>query len=121
MTAVRFVPGPEQGDADWVVLAVELHQELVVIDLATTTVEQNMDMHQKVRRAEVFPSVMVEDDLGYSYRGKGLGKYGSSWTGTAPARHFPMEFRPAVPASARFLRITFGTMIGSNRSVVVML
>lgn len=119
MAAVRFIPGPEQGDAEWVVLAVELHQDLIVVDLATTKVEQNM--HQKLRPVELFPSVLVEDDLANSYRGKGLGRYGSSWTGTAPARHFAMEFRPAVPASARLLRITFGTTIGKNRSVVVML
>jgi hypothetical protein len=119
MPIVRFVPGPEQGASEWVVLGVELHSDLVVIDLATTKVERNM--HQKIRPVEVFPSVIVEDDLGNSYRGRGLAKYGSSWTGTAPARHFAMEFRPEVPEEARFLRITFGAKIGRNRSVVVML
>ncbi len=118
MARVRFVPGPEQGDVEWVVLGVELHQELVVVDLATKVEPPG---NAKVRPAEVLPSVRVEDDLGSSYQGKGLGKYGWSSTGTAPARHYPMEFRPAVPTGARFLRITFGTMIGRNRSVVVML
>jgi len=112
-------PRPEQGDVEWVVLGVELHQDLVVVDLATTKVDPPSDA--KVRPIEVFPSIIIEDDLGNSYRGKGLGKYGSSWTGTAPARHYPMEFRPALATDARFLRITFGTMIGRNRSVVVML
>lgn len=119
MATVRFIPGPEQGDAEWVVLAVELHEELVVVDLVTTTgIPRSIE---RVRPAEVFPSVRVEDDLGNSYRGKGLTKYGSSWTGTAPARHFAMEFKPAVSREARFLRISFGVKIGRNRSVVVML
>jgi hypothetical protein len=119
MADVRFLPGPDQGDAEWVVLGVELHQDLVVIDLATSKV--NPFGGATTRLSEEFPSVMVADDLGNSYRGKGLGKYGASWTGTAPARHFAMEFRPAVPPGARFLRISFGSMIGPNPSVVVML
>jgi hypothetical protein len=63
----------------------------------------------------------VEDDLGTAYRGKGLTLYGAGWSGNAPTAHYPMEFGPAVPAEARYLRITFGSMYDENRTVVVML
>jgi hypothetical protein len=119
MPDVRFVPGPDQGDAEFIVLAVELHKELLVVDIATT--KPFPEEFAGSRAAEEFPSVMVEDDLGNTYRGKGLGNYGASWSGNAPARHFAMAFRPAAPAEARHLRITFGVKIGRNRRVVVML
>jgi hypothetical protein len=90
MPMVRFIPGPDQGDAEIVVLGVELHQELVVIEIATTMispVQREMPRHK-------LPSVRVEDDLGTSYRGKGLAHYGWGTSGNAPAAHFPMEFGP---------------------------
>lgn len=117
MATVRFIPGPDQGDADTVVLAVEPHEDLVVIDIATAVI----DAIRRPTRRRRLPRVALEDDLGNTYRGRQLERYGVSWSGNAPAAHYPMEFRPAVPTAARFLRISFGTMIGKNRSVVVML
>jgi hypothetical protein len=117
MAAVRFIPGPDQGDADTVVLAVELHEEVVVIDIATTLVRAIQ--HFTVRH--VLPSVRVEDDLGTEYRGESLDRYGGGWSDIAPAAHYPFEVRPAVPPEARFLRITFASMYAENRTVVVML
>jgi hypothetical protein len=117
MATVRFIPGPDQGDAEIVVLGVELHEDLVVVDVATT-------MLSRIERESLrhkLPSVMVEDDLGNSYRGKSLSQYGAGWSGRARVAHYAMEFRPRLPAPARFLRISFGTMIGKNRSIVVML
>ena len=117
MAAVRFIPGPDQGDAEIVVLGVELHEELIVVDIGTT----NLSAIRQPTRRNQLPRVMVEDDLANVYGGISLGRYGSSWSGNAPAAHFPMEFRPAVAEEARFLRVTFGAMYGDNRSVVVML
>ncbi len=117
MATVRFVSGPDQLDAEIVVLGVELHQELLVIEVATTMISR---IRQETVRHKL-PSVRVEDDLGTPYRGKGLTRYGAGWSGNAPAAHYPMEFRPAVPAGVRYLRITFGSMYDGNRTVVVML
>ncbi len=116
MATVRFVPGPDQGDAEIVVLGVELHEELVVIDVATTLISA---IRHPTRRNQL-PLVRVEDDLGTDYRGKGLTRYGASWSGAAQVAHYPMEFRPPVPPGARFLRITFRGMYREDHSVVVM-
>jgi hypothetical protein len=117
MAAVRFVPGPDQGDAEIVVLGVELHEDIVVIDVATA--EIGAIRHPTVRRR--LPRVKVEDDLGNTYRGKPLERYGAGWSGAVPIAHYAMEFRPPVPSDARFLRVTFGGMYADNRTVIVML
>lgn len=117
MASVRFIPGPDQGDAEIVVLGVELHEQLVVIDIASTLI----DAVRFPTARRKLPRVGVTDDLGTTYRGKGLEHYGSGWSGSAPVAHYPMEFRGPVPPDARYLRISFGTMIGKNRGVVVML
>jgi hypothetical protein len=117
MAAVRFVPGPDQGDAETVVLGVELHEDLLVIDIAAAEIDAIR--HPTPRRQ--LPRVKVEDDLGNIYCGKPLHSYGAGWSGNVPVAHFPMALRPAVSRDARFLRITFGGMYVASRTVIVML
>jgi hypothetical protein len=85
----------------------------------SATTEIGAIRHPTVRRQ--LPRVKVEDDLGNSYRGKPLERYGASWSGNVPVAHYPMEFRPQVPSDARFLRVTFEGMYADNRTVIVML
>jgi hypothetical protein len=117
MPKVRFIPGPTQDDAETVVLGIELHEDLVVVDVATTEI----DAIRRPTRRRQLPHVRVEDDIGNTYRGIGMSHYGANWSGQAPVAHFPMEFRPTVPSEARFLRIRFGGIYAENRTVVVML
>ncbi len=117
MAPVRFIPGPDQGDAEIVVLGVEVHEELIVIDIATTMISRI----ERPSARRKLPSIRVEDDLGNTYSGVSLDRYGSSWSSSAPAAHYAFELRPRVSTEARFLRVKFGAMYGDNRSVVVML
>jgi hypothetical protein len=117
MPTVRFIPGPEQGDAETVVVGVELHEELVVIDIATTAI----DAIRRPTMRRRLPSVRVEDDLGTTYGGLSLEKYGAGWSGQVPVAHFPAEYRPGVPSEARFLRVRFGGMYSDSWTVVVAL
>jgi hypothetical protein len=115
MAATRIIPGPDQGDAEIVVLGVELHEELIVVDIATTmisTIERPTVRHR-------LPKVTVEDDLGNTYAGVSLEKYSSGWSGTAPAAHYAYEVKPPIAPDARFLRITFRSMYRDDHSVVV--
>jgi hypothetical protein len=115
VAATRIIPGPDQGDAEIVVLGIELHEELIVVDIATT-------MIAAVRRPtprNKLPLVKVEDDLGNSYAGVSLEKYSSGWSGNAPAAHYAYEARPHIAPDARFLRITFRSMYRDDHSVVV--
>ncbi len=117
MANVRFIIGPDQGDAEFVVLALELHEELIVIDIATTLIEA---VSPATRRLKL-PKVRVEDDLGNGYEGEPLMMYGAGWSGNAPAAHYAYEVMPAISPEASFLRITFESMREADRSVVVML
>jgi hypothetical protein len=117
MPPVRFVPGPDQGDAETVVLGVELHDELVIIDIATTKIDAIR--YPTPRRG--LPAVRVEDDLGNSYSGLPLSRYGAGWSDRSPVARFPLELRPAIPAEARFLRIAFGGLYAERHTVIVML
>jgi len=117
MASVRFIPGPDQGDAETVVLGVELHEDLIVIDIATTMLSA---IRSPTRRNRL-PRVRVEDDRGNIYSGVSLEHYGWSSSGSAPAAHYAFEVTPHVAPDAQFLRITFGSMYADNRTVVVAL
>jgi hypothetical protein len=117
MASVRFIPGPDQGVAEIVVLGVELHEDLIVIDIVTTMLSA---IRNPTRRNRL-PSVRVEDDLGNTYSGVSLERYGFGWSGNAPAAHYAFEVAPQPAPDARFLRITFGSMYADNRTVVVAL
>jgi hypothetical protein len=117
MAAVRFIPGPDQGDAEIAVLGIELHEELIVIDIATTLISAIERPNARFQ----LPKVKVEDNLGNIYAGVSLARYSSGWTGNAPAVHYAYEVKPRLAADARCLRITFGSMYRDNRSVVVMI
>jgi hypothetical protein len=117
MAAVRFIPGPDQGDAEIAVLGIELHEELIVVDIATTlisAIERPTARHR-------LPKVNVEDDLGNVYAGLSLERYSSGWSGAAPAVHYAYEVKPRLVPDARFLRVTFGSMYRDNHTVVVMI
>lgn len=108
MSTVRVIPAPDQGDAQFVVLAAELFPTVLVIVLATT-------IWDEVIAAGIFdpqkPGLEVEDDIGTEYR-RALqdGSYhvGPGWRRSHGVNRMNPEFEPAVPREATQLRVTLG-------------
>jgi hypothetical protein len=106
--AARFIPAPDQGDAQVVVLAAELFPERLVIVLAMTIWEE-------VVAAGLFdreePKLSVEDDAGTKYRRAfqvGASYAGQGWGDSHGVSRCNLEFEPAVPSEATELRIRIG-------------
>lgn len=118
MSIARFIPAPDQGDAQVVVLAVELFEGATVVILATTIWEELV-------AARFFehdePALVVDDDVGTEYRRRF--QVSSSfaderrWSDSHGVHRINLEFRPPVPEEATYLRVTLGRW----GSVVVML
>lgn len=106
--AVRIVTGPDQGDASVVIMAAELQPDKVVIDIVS------------VIEPEPSPGVVdgqpgrleVLDDLGTEYTIAG----GGGGSGDGNVRRVALDFRPAVPEEATYIRVVTG--VGS---VILML
>jgi hypothetical protein len=113
----RFIPAPRQGDAQVVVLAVELFAEATVVVLATTAWDELV-------AAGFFdgekPALRIEDDVGTEYRRllQNFSGYVSerTWEHSRGVHRMNPAFEPAVPAEASRLRIALGRW----GSVVVM-
>jgi hypothetical protein len=97
VSPVNFVPAPDQGDAQAVVLGVEMHPEVVTILLVSTIFEE--------LAAEAFfdpedPKLKVEDDLGAEYRRALQIGMGSKWSESNGVRRSNLDFEPPVSAEA---------------------
>jgi hypothetical protein len=108
MTAARFIPAPDQGDAQVVVLAAELFPERLVLVLAMTiwdeVVEAGLFKHEE-------GALRIEDDLGTEYRRAlqvGAHSVGPGWNGSHGVHRANLEYEPPVPAEATYLRVTLG-------------
>ena len=104
---IRIVTGPDQGDAQAVIVAAELHPDQVVLDcvsFAPLEPAGGMVDGQPAR-------LELLDDVGTEYTHAGGG--GSGEDGV---RRWAVKFRPAVPDEATYLRVVMP--IGS---VVLML
>jgi hypothetical protein len=108
VSAARFIPAPDQGDAQVVVLAAELFPETLVLVLAMT-------IWDEVVAAGLFeredPALRVEDHLGTAYRRApqiGVSHVGSGWRGSHGVHRANLEYEPPVPAEATYLRVTLG-------------
>ncbi len=111
MIPVNFIPAPDQGDAEVVVLGAELHPEVIAIVLVTTVFEELV--------AEGFfdpkdPKLKVEDDIGTEYRrspGLSVSRISSEgrWSLSHGVHRSVLEVQPPVPPNASYLRITLGS------------
>jgi hypothetical protein len=111
VTPVHFIPAPDQGDAEVVVLGAELQPAVVAVVLVTTVFEELV--------AERFfepenPKLKVEDDVGTEYRrsfGLGVSRISSEggWSLSHGVHRMVLEFQPPVPPNASYLRITLGS------------
>ncbi len=110
MSTAHFIPAPGQGDAQIVVLAVELFAEVVVIVLATTIWEEMV-------AAEFFapeePGLTIEDDVGTEYRralqvSSATVRDKRAWSNSHGVHRLNLEFEPPTPPDATYLRITLG-------------
>jgi len=106
----RFIPAPDQGDAQIVLLAVELFEEATVVVLATTIWEE-------LAAARFFEhdehALVIDDDLGTEYRrGFQVGSYIAGderrWSESHGVHRMNLEFQPPAPDEATYLRITLG-------------
>jgi hypothetical protein len=97
LTSLNFIPAPDQGDAQVVVLGAELHPAAVAIVLVTTIFEELV--------AEgIFgpknPKLKVEDDVGTEYRrspGLSVSRIGSEGGWSVVPRRPPHG--PRVPTT----------------------
>jgi hypothetical protein len=108
VAATRFIPAPDQGDAQVVVLAAELHEEAVSIVLVTT-------IGDELAAGGFYdpdePGLTIEDDVGTEYRHApqlGLGTIGPGWHGSHGVSRSNVEYEPAVPPEATRLRVRLG-------------
>ena len=106
MTPVNFIPAPDQGDAQVVVLGVELRPAVVAIVLVST-------IDQDLTAAGFFdpkdPKLKIEDGIGTEYRRALQLALGSGWSRSHGVRRMVVEFEPPVPPNASYLRITLGS------------
>jgi hypothetical protein len=115
---VRFIPAPDQGDAQVVVLAVELFEEATVVVLVTTALEELIETGLIGPEAE---QALIADDLGTEYRrafqvGHAFTGDKRRWSDSNGVHRLNLEFEPPVPPEATYLRIA----LGPSGSVVVM-
>jgi hypothetical protein len=106
LTPVNFIPAPDQGDAQAVVLGIELHPEVVTVLLLTT-------IFAEVAAEGLFdptdPQLKIEDDVGTEYRrALGVSVGGGKWSESHGVRRSNLEFQPPVPPQATSLRVTLG-------------
>jgi hypothetical protein len=108
--AVRVVTGPDQGDADVVIVAAVLHESGIVIDVISVGWFPDSG-------AGVAAPFTLTDDLGTEYEDGGRSwSDGSRTVGDFSVPRGSYQFKTAVPGAARFLRVQF-----PNRSVVLTL
>ena len=102
--AIRIITGPDQGDAQAVIAAAELHPDKVVLDcLSVVDSEPTRGMvDSQPARLELL------DDLGTEYTPAGGGG-----SGDGCVRRLALTFRPAVPKDATYLRVVMpiGTVV----------
>jgi hypothetical protein len=110
VSTARFIPAPDQGDAEVVVLAVELFEQAVVVVLVTSAWEELADSGLLGHERE---ECLIADDVGTDYRR--AFQVGSSyvgekrrWSDSNGVHRINLEFEPPVPAEATDLRITLG-------------
>jgi hypothetical protein len=96
VSTTRFIPAPDQGDAQVVVLAVELFEGATVVVLATTIWEE-------LAAARFFEheeaALVIEDDLGTEYR-RGF-QVGSSIAGMSGGGRTPTASIASTWSSSR--------------------
>jgi hypothetical protein len=102
--AIRIVTGPDQGDAQAVITAAELHPDRVVLDCVSVVQEEPTPgmVDGQPARLELL------DDLGTEYRPAGGGG-----NGDGDVRRWALIFRPGVPDGATYLRVVMpiGTVV----------
>lgn len=102
--SVRIVVGPDQGDAQAVIAAAEIHHDHVVLNcLSVVEPEPTLGMtDSQPARLE------LHDDIGTEYRADGGGG-----SGDGTVRRFALTFRPTVPSEATYLRVVMpiGTVV----------
>jgi hypothetical protein len=119
VSSARFIPAPDQGDAQVIVLAVELFERTTVVVLATTIWEE-LAAVRFFEHDE--PALVIEDDVGTEYRrafqvSSSIVGDERRWSDSHGVHRINLEFQPPVPGEATYLRITLGRW----GSVVVML
>jgi hypothetical protein len=101
---IRVVTGPDQGDAQAVITAAELHPDRVVLNCVSVATDEPVRgmVDGQPGRLELL------DDLGTEYTITGGGG-----TGEDGVRRWAVNFRPAVPADATYLRVVMsvGTVV----------
>jgi hypothetical protein len=104
---VRVVTGPDQRDADVVIVAAVLHESGIVIDV----ISLGGFADEAPSRAAPF---ILTDDLGTEYEDGGRSwSDGSRTVGDFSVPRGSYQFKTAVPGAAQFLRIQF-----PDRSIV---
>jgi hypothetical protein len=102
--AVRIVTAPDQGDAQAVIVAAELHPDKVVLDNVSLVQPEPLPglVDDQPARLELL------DDLGTEYA-----MVGGGGSGDGVVRRGEMNFRPAVPEGATYLRVVMpiGTVV----------
>jgi hypothetical protein len=105
MEAPRFIPAPDQGGSQIVVMAAELHEKALVIVLATTIFEE-------LAAADFFTPkdgvLSVEDDVGTEYRRAFQVGFSSEWSSSHGVHRWNIEFEPPVPLATSYLRVRLG-------------
>lgn len=101
---IRIVTGPDQGDAQAVITAAELHPDKVVLDCVSVAPDEPVRgmVDGQPGRLELL------DDLGTEYTITGGGG-----SGDGGVRRWAINFRPAVPDDATYLRVvmSIGTVV----------
>ena len=101
---VRIVTGPDQGDAQAVITAAELHPDKVVLDCVSV-----VDPRPAPGMVDSQPARLeLLDDVGTEYVSDGGGG-----SGDGTVRRLALTFRPAVPEAATYLRVVMpiGTVV----------
>jgi len=94
--SVRIITGPDQGDAQAVIVAAELHPNKVVLDYVSVVEPEPVRGNVDGEPAQL----ELLDDLGTEYKLTGGG--GSGQDGV---RRGAINFLPAVPDGATYLRV----------------
>jgi hypothetical protein len=110
MALARFIPAPDQGDAQVVVLAVELFEAATVVVLATTVWEELIASGLVGPEAK---QALIADDVGTEYRrafqaGHAFAGDKRRWSDSNGVHRLNLEFEPPVPPEATYLRIALG-------------
>ncbi len=106
MAAARFIPAPDQGDSQVVVLAAELYPEVVVLVLVTTISDELVaaGLYQRDNPA----GLTIEDDVGTKYRRAFQLGFAGEWSLSHDVQRANLHFKPPVPPEATYLRVKLG-------------